>query len=947
MDYRQAIRDEAAKVGIDPNIAEAMMSRESAGNPSAVSSKGAIGLTQLMPATAQELGVDPHDPLQNIQGGVRYLKQQIDKFGVAGGIAAYNAGPGRVEKTANFADLPAETRAYVPAIMNKAAKMGQAGAQEAPQGSQPTLQDHYAALEKAKAAGDGPAIAAISQAIVGTHQQALQKAQAAGDEGAVNAIQGAISQVQPQEAPADFTKLGKTIYKAKEGQDFQGSDQEAADYAKQFASDTRWNTLSMAKAAMQTGEWTPEQKQAYLDLQKDYDKEGNFTGDTLLRVAKSIATDPVTYAGMGFGKLAAKGGQVATEMAVRNALEKSLAKRVLTSTAGKGALEGAVIGGGQNALQQEANVGAGGQDSVDLGETAKVAALGGGIGGALGKFADKVSGVSAVKDLARNAGSEEGAKIDSEIIQKLDEIKQNPNFRDQPVRAEQLNGVANGFIKEADDAVRSLGAKEVAAQGGDAKVIRGALQNWKSLSEGDINALRGSPFGDTAADSIVKAQRTRSLTAEQEATGGISKLIRGGLDLAPIPAPLRFAGRAVLGGQQSRKRVTADLLSRGNLRAAQRISQDLGPSAASGVTNTIQGLASQATARQAAEAATREQTAATAKTAADSLKARQAMFAQMSKDPSYIMGTGRTEEVQKNFSNQMRQQMQGDANAAAQMDPEWRHALGYMSDEDFASHQAAQAKKNAAVPINKTIAKAIGDSEASLDQARAFQQGDGLSFLKNAMAEAKGASRAKKVDKVTQAGALDGTTTSHLEQVQHLADNGQLPDILGGLHTNAPGFQQTLKHVNITHDQLLAHLQGLAKDKSNHKTIAKFLTPGLSTENGLYDIQNSLSNKGFGANAKPALTQGEGALSSVRDSVKYQTGANVRQATYDKVAKAAKALPKESKGVVQKVVNLLRGGTPSDPNVLVKAEKALSTLSPESRAEAEEILAPALSFYRK
>lgn len=107
---------------------------ESRGRADAVSPAGAIGPMQLMPATARELGVDPYDPVQNIDGGVRYLKQQIDKFGPEYGPAAYNAGPGRVAAfLAGRGSLPAETQNYMkmmngggnmPVLANSMARYG-------------------------------------------------------------------------------------------------------------------------------------------------------------------------------------------------------------------------------------------------------------------------------------------------------------------------------------------------------------------------------------------------------------------------------------------------------------------------------------------------------------------------------------------------------------------------------------------------------------------------------------------------------------------------------------------------------------------------------------------------------------------------------------------------------------------------------------------------------
>lgn len=109
----------ARRYGIDPDLLRAVAWTESRGNNNAVSPKGARGIMQLMPATAAQLGVDPNDPIANINGGAAYLAQQIATFqDVPLALAAYNAGPGAVRR---YGGIPPyrETRLYVSTIMNR------------------------------------------------------------------------------------------------------------------------------------------------------------------------------------------------------------------------------------------------------------------------------------------------------------------------------------------------------------------------------------------------------------------------------------------------------------------------------------------------------------------------------------------------------------------------------------------------------------------------------------------------------------------------------------------------------------------------------------------------------------------------------------------------------------------------------------------------------------
>ena len=120
------VQTAADSASISPALLAALIAQESGWNPQAVSSKGALGLAQLMPATARELGVDPRDPAANLLGGALYLRRLLDSFDgdIERALAAYNAGPGRVRR-ANGIPAIAETQAYVRSIVKRVASSDQ------------------------------------------------------------------------------------------------------------------------------------------------------------------------------------------------------------------------------------------------------------------------------------------------------------------------------------------------------------------------------------------------------------------------------------------------------------------------------------------------------------------------------------------------------------------------------------------------------------------------------------------------------------------------------------------------------------------------------------------------------------------------------------------------------------------------------------------------------
>jgi len=118
VDPKALVEAAAQKTAIPAKLLRSVVAAESAFQPQVVSPKGAIGLMQLMPATASQYGADPRDPAQNVEAGTAYLRDLLIKYkgDVALALAAYNAGPGAVQK---YGGVPpyAETRSYVGRVI--------------------------------------------------------------------------------------------------------------------------------------------------------------------------------------------------------------------------------------------------------------------------------------------------------------------------------------------------------------------------------------------------------------------------------------------------------------------------------------------------------------------------------------------------------------------------------------------------------------------------------------------------------------------------------------------------------------------------------------------------------------------------------------------------------------------------------------------------------------
>jgi soluble lytic murein transglycosylase-like protein len=117
---RELVEAAAKKHGLPPNFVHSVVSAESGYQTNAVSPRGAIGLMQLMPGTAQAFGADPHDPAQNVEAGAAYLRALLIKYDGDSrrALAAYNAGPGAVAKY-NGVPPYAETQTYIERVLRE------------------------------------------------------------------------------------------------------------------------------------------------------------------------------------------------------------------------------------------------------------------------------------------------------------------------------------------------------------------------------------------------------------------------------------------------------------------------------------------------------------------------------------------------------------------------------------------------------------------------------------------------------------------------------------------------------------------------------------------------------------------------------------------------------------------------------------------------------------
>ena len=657
MDYKELVRAEAVRQGLDPNLVFSVVQQESNWNPKAMSNAGAFGLFQLMPATAKDLGVDRNDPIQNIRGGVTYLKQQIDQFGLEGGLAAYNAGPGRFRSVnGDFSKLPQETQKYVPAILKRM------GMNTMSTGQGYTVDQIISALGKANEANDAEAISELTGALNRRFDTARQKALAANDTEAIAEIDAnrakfiggaptGVAEATPV-SPAPPAIPGTPL----EGQPAP----QQAPIAEQSATPEEPSLATFKVPAQEEASIASlSTKPPEVPITDQLIRQGQLFARNLGEGIEQTFTFPVRAIGeaaasgaklLGFPEV---GQKISSTVGMSTPMVSTTAANVAglatpetqiekVTAAGQRALAGAGVGNiastlsrnapqavGQtmSALFPQAQTGAqlatfGGvgagleaapmETAAGLAGVGTVAAIAAATAAGKGKAALNIR--SAEKGIFESAGnSPSRAAAESEIIKKIN-TEYNAAVRSvgdktKPLSASELNQKVSGsFIREAQDAVKQLPSDYP-----NRATYISALARGRALSSEEINALRTDKVGQFVADAIEQSQRSQVLTQAVAAAGGLpAAAARAGVDAAPIaisaatgipayiPQGFTAAIKNRLGGRVGRAEAGQKLVGDTLVKAADRVLAKTGPSEFSQGIKTVEEIADQAIKAQAA-----------------------------------------------------------------------------------------------------------------------------------------------------------------------------------------------------------------------------------------------------------------------------------------------------------------------------------------------------------
>lgn len=503
---------------------------------------------------------------------------------------------------------------------------------------------------------------------------------------------------------SDPTWIGnaKRIYQETEGKPFEGGDADAAKWLKNYVAQTKWNMGSAGLTIYDAmNKLSPEGKQALLQSIKEYG-DAPTSGESVLRGLKGIATDPTTYLTAGVGNLITKTvGKKAAEVALRKAIEEGIKKQTLSTATKQAAASGAAYGAAGNALDQGVQVAADGQESIDPTQLATSAAGGAVVGAGASKIIDKLTGRGAVRNFSERSGNVENAKFDAEITRDLTDMATFGQQSPKTLQAIDANALARKYTSQAEEAINKLDPQV-------REPLLSALRNGRALNKEEQEAVLNMPGGREVLDIVYKADRVRTLTAQEGAKGGVLGTIgRQAVNMSPAymsalagyPVPVTIdmlkAITNKLGGKTTRAEAIADTLAIPNKEAADTVGKLLGPSVATDSIEKLRQMAAQAVTDRTARIEAAKQARSTAAKAADNPNI--AISELQGKDPTYILGLSnpfgspKNEDQIKEFSNVIRRQMES-----------------RVAKEKLAAEAAERAKAEAAANNRNSVLQATG-----------------------------------------------------------------------------------------------------------------------------------------------------------------------------------------------------------------------------------------------
>lgn len=584
-------------------------------------------------------------------------------------------------------------------------------------------------------------------------------------------------------------------------------------------------------------------------------------------------------------------------------LANAAVKAVPVASRAAKVLTGAAAGGAEGV----ANYVGHSQGPMNLSDASAYAALGALPGGVIGSRAKHTDEQLTNSFLKKAGGDEETARMQAEIIGDI-HARANSSTGNGGIKAKQLNSIEGKYVRDVERPLKESGQLT--------DDMRYAIQDRDGLSDVHLDSLANKGDHEAAlADAITKAQVMRTLTAQQEAKGGIRKGLRVAVDnglLSQVPiagpllgiAPVRHTVLKMLGGAQSREQVAGKLIAPKQIAMAQAAAKSLGPSAASKSVQDLQQMAKAAaearSALQASQAPFGTKTGRQGLDAAENVAAKAAADAEKQKTADLKAAAQRAQDIQKRreMYTQQRQATAQEQNGA-RLDQQTQEAQAAQAAQQ-ARAQASQGNLETSLQVRQANAAdtRAASTQAMAQQAQAAQAArdrlagrvaanadnrpvrpvaptpvDPATEMAQRAAEAKTRLEARinaRVKTNTTENVAKGrqrTAEATAAETQAKVDKVASGDF-GDLDTSHPRLKALLQYVGkpegpVSAADVLPHLSEMAaKDPAVGQKIVQLMSPGskkLKGE-GFYGIQKELQrvhgNREAEATAEKAASKG-------------------------------------------------------------------------------------------